>query len=171
MLKNSVLQCGKSFDLLDFALKQFRRNYSGPSLGGYAAVIHRYEDEQEMKTRPVQGHAADTTNNGMELKATFFGLQQIRRDETGAITVYTDSKYVIDGMTMWLRGWQAQNWRKSNGKPVMNQALWEALAATSEGLNVRWEWVKGHDGDPRNQEVDAMARVEAEWAWKTSQAA
>lgn len=135
-----------------------------PGPGGYAAVVRRYEDEKEIKKRPVQGRAADTTNNQMELKAALIGLRQIRRDETSLITVYSDSTYVIDGITKWLPGWQAKNWRTSKGKPVKNQDLWEALTAAADGLNVRWKWVKGHDGDPRNEEVDAMARAEAERA-------
>ncbi|MCG7520504.1 ribonuclease HI [Ruegeria sp. Ofav3-42] len=128
-----------------------------PGRGGWAAVVRRYEDGNEIKKRPVCGSVTHTTNNRMEMTAAIKGIRQIRRDEKAQITVYSDSRLLIQGMTKWVPKWQTNGWRNAGGKPVENRDLWGELLAASDGLNVQWEWVRGHAGDPRNEEVDGLA--------------
>ncbi len=132
-----------------------------PGRGGWAAVVRRYADGKEIKKRPVHGGVRLTTNNKMEMTAAIQGLRQIKRDEKAQITVYSDSRLLIQGMAEWMPKWQANGWRKAGGKPIANRDLWEDLLAASDGLDVRWQWVRGHAGNPRNEEVDAMAAAAA----------
>jgi len=132
-----------------------------PGRGGYAAVVRRYENGAEIKKRVVSNKARETTNNKMELMAAINGLRQIARNEPSKITVYSDSQYVVLGMTERLPKWQTKGWRTASGQPVKNQELWEALLAVCEGLEVQWEWVRGHNGDPHNEEADALANQAA----------
>lgn len=130
---------------------------NNPGRGGWAAAVRRYADDQEIKKVILSGHNPNTTNNRMEMNAALRGLRKIKRDETAQITVFSDSQLLVKGMTEWLPKWQRKAWRSSSGKPVENRDLWEALVAVCEGLNVRWAWVRGHNGDARNEEVDAIA--------------
>ncbi|MDW3221309.1 MAG: ribonuclease H [Paracoccaceae bacterium] len=114
-----------------------------------------------MKKRVVGHNTPDTTNNQMELMAARKGLCQIKRNEPAKITVYSDSQYVILGMNEWLTKWQAKGWRAANGQPVKNLELWKELLRVSDGLEVQWEWVRGHNGDPRNEEADLLANQAA----------
>ncbi|UWQ15668.1 ribonuclease HI [Aliiroseovarius sp. M344] len=132
-----------------------------PGKGGCAAIVRRYEDEIEIKKRRVANSAAETTNNRMEMEAALNGLKQIKRDEKARITVYSDSQYLINGMTKWLPSWQQRGWRGASGKSVKNCDLWQALMTVCEGLDVRWVWVRGHDGDERNEEADRLASAMA----------
>ncbi|MGR3621044.1 ribonuclease HI [Pseudophaeobacter sp.] len=135
-----------------------------PGKGGYAAVVRRYENGEEIKKRIVDGSAAASTNNKMELKAAITGLRQLARNEQAMITVISDSEYLVKGMTERLPIWQAKGWRTSSGKPVKNQDLWEELLAVTGCLNVHWEWVRSHNGDPRNEEADQLANAAAKRA-------
>ncbi|WP_294608275.1 ribonuclease HI [uncultured Roseovarius sp.] len=130
---------------------------NNPGRGGWAAAVRRYADDEEVKKALLSGHAPATTNNRMEMTAALRGLGKIKRNEQAQITVYSDSQLLIGGMTEWLPNWQRNAWRKSSGKPVENRDLWEALVAVCEGLDVKWTWVRGHNGDARNEEVDAIA--------------
>lgn len=132
-----------------------------PGKGGCAAVVRRYENGVEIKKRVVRDSAPETTNNRMELIAAITGLGQIKRDEKAKITVISDSEYLILGMTERLPKWQAKGWRTAGGKPVKNQDLWEALLDVSNGLNIQWEWVRGHNGDTHNEEADRLANQAA----------
>lgn len=132
-----------------------------PGRGGFAAVVRRYENGAEIKKRVVSNNASETTNNKMELLAAVEGLRQIRRNEPAKITVFSDSQYVILGMTERLPKWRIKGWRTAAGQPVKNRELWEMLLAVAEGLKVQWEWVRGHDGDPRNEEADDLAKQAA----------
>ncbi|WP_170592111.1 ribonuclease HI [Ruegeria arenilitoris] len=132
-----------------------------PGKGGFAAVVRRYQNGVEIKKRVVSDSAPETTNNQMELMAAIKGLRQIRRNEPAKITVFSDSEYVVLGMTGRLHKWQAKGWRTASGQPVKNQDLWEALLTVSEGLDVKWQWVRGHSGDPFNEEADAIANQAA----------
>ncbi len=134
---------------------------SNPGRGGCAAVVRRYENGVEIKKRVVKGNAPDTTNNRMELMAAIKGLQQIKRNEPAKITVFSDSQYVVFGMRERLPKWKANGWRTANGQPVKNKVQWETLLDVAEGLKVEWEWVRAHAGDPRNEEVDALAKKAA----------
>jgi ribonuclease HI len=124
-----------------------------PGPGGWAALLIYGEQQKE-----ISGGEADTTNNRMELKAAIEGLKHLK---TGChVTLVTDSKYVLQGMTEWLRGWKAKGWKTADKKPVKNVDLWQALEQQSARHQVAWQWVKGHSGDARNDRVDALA-VEA----------
>lgn len=128
-----------------------------PGRGGWAATLRRYEGGKEIKKRSIHGGAKHTTNNRMELTAAIQGLKKIKKNEKAEITVYSDSKLLIQGMTDWHHKWQTNGWRKAGGKEVANKDLWLQLLAACEGKNVRWEWVRWHNGDCRNEEADAIA--------------
>lgn len=128
-----------------------------PGQGGCAAVVRRYEGAKEVKKRVVQDSQSMTTNNRMEMTAAILGLRQIKRDEKAPITVLSDSQLLVRGMNEWLPKWVANDWCKAGRKLVENRALWEELLVLSNGLDVRWQWVRGHAGDPRNEEVDTLA--------------
>jgi ribonuclease HI len=128
-----------------------------PGPGGYAAVITIAGDEQI-----IVGRDRSTTNNKMEMTAAIRALEAILQDLP--IVIHSDSQYVIKGATEWLRGWKAKGWRKADGKPVMNQDLWQQMDALMVGRKVTWKWVKGHAGHPENERVDALANTEAQMA-------
>ncbi len=124
-----------------------------PGPGGWAAVI--IEGKQE---RSLSGHEENTTNNRMELLAAINGLDAI--DPKISVLLYTDSKYVMQGITEWIKGWKRNNWRTSNNKPVKNIDLWQSLDKITINRDVEWKWVKGHSGNKYNDLVDSLA-VEA----------
>lgn len=126
-----------------------------PGPGGWAAILASGRHERELT-----GAEAMTTNNRMELSAAIAGLKALRRSSD--VVLYTDSRYVKQGMTEWLAGWRRKGWRTSSGKPVENRDLWETLAAAAEPHRVRWEWVRGHNGVPGNERADELARAAAE---------
>ena len=125
-----------------------------PGPGGYAAVITIAGEEQI-----IVGRDPTTTNNKMEMTAAIKALEAISKDLP--IVIHSDSQYVIKGVTEWLRGWKAKGWRKADGKPVMNQDLWQQMDALMVGREVTWKWVKGHAGHPENERVDQLANWEA----------
>ncbi|WP_293373178.1 ribonuclease HI [Nevskia sp.] len=101
------------------------------------------------------GGETPTTNNRMELMAAISALESLR--EACAITLHTDSKYVLQGLTEWLPGWKKRGWKTADKKPVKNQDLWERLDAAAARHQVDWKWVKGHSGDPGNENADRLA--------------
>jgi ribonuclease HI len=125
-----------------------------PGPGGYAAVITIAGEEQI-----IVGRDPTTTNNKMEMTAAIKALEAVSKDLP--IVIHSDSQYVIKGATEWLRGWKAKGWRKADGKPVMNQDLWQQMDALMVGREVTWKWVKGHAGHPENERVDQLANWEA----------
>ncbi len=128
-----------------------------PGPGGWAATVRRFLGDTEIKKIQLTGGESDTTNNRMEMEAAIAALKALRPDEIAPTTIFSDSKLLIDGMTEWLPKWQANGWRKPDRKPVKNRDLWEMLVKLTEGRNVTWQWVRGHAGDPFNEEVDVMA--------------
>ena len=96
----------------------------------------------------------------MELQAAISGLQALKRPMN--VTITTDSKYVMNGITSWMDGWKRNGWKTASKKPVANQELWQELDAACQRHNVRWEWVKGHAGHTENERCDTLARSEAE---------
>lgn len=105
------------------------------------------------------GGAENTTNNRMELRAMIEGAKAaLAAAPDQEIIIFSDSQYVVKGTTEWMFGWKARNWRKADGKPVLNQDIWEeVLAFIGQNLNVRLQWVKGHAGHPENEYADQLA--------------
>lgn len=135
-----------------------------PGPGGWAALLIRTENGIETKRRAISGFEIETTNNRMEIRAAIAALRCLKKDETAPITIRTDSTLLVRGVTEWLPNWVARNWRKSDGKPVLNHDLWEELIVLTKGRNITWEWVKGHAGEARNEKVDRLAKAAAQKA-------
>jgi ribonuclease HI len=123
-----------------------------PGPGGWAALLVAGKTRKE-----VSGAEADTTNNRMELTAAIGGLNALKR--RCAVKLYTDSKYVLQGITEWLPNWKARGWRTAERKPVKNQDLWEKLDAAVAAQDIEWHWVKGHSGHEGNEYVDQLANL------------
>ena len=123
-----------------------------PGPGGWAALLIAGGERKE-----VSGAELATTNNRMELKAAIGGLEALKRRCT--VKLYTDSKYVLQGITEWLPNWKKRGWRTASGAPVKNQDLWQLLDAAVSQQDIEWHWVKGHSGDEGNEYVDQLANV------------
>ena len=123
-----------------------------PGPGGWGALLSWNDTRKELS-----GADAATTNNRMELTAAIMGLAALKRPTVA--TVQTDSQYVIKGITEWLPSWKARGWRTADRKPVKNQDLWERLDQLAGQHTLRWQWVKGHSGDPGNERVDELANL------------
>ncbi len=126
-----------------------------PGPGGYGAILRYGRHEKELS-----GGYQLTTNNRMEMLAAITGLELLR--EPCAVTLYTDSKYLLQGITEWLPGWVRKNWRTADGKPVKNVDLWQRLQQAVAPHAIDWRWVKGHSGHPENERCDVLARSAAE---------
>ncbi len=122
-----------------------------PGPGGYGAILRYGEHVKE-----ISGGERATTNNRMEMMAAIEALRQLKRP--CRVKLFTDSDYLVKGMTQWLPGWIKRNWQTIAQKPVLNRDLWETLAALTQPHQVEWEWVKGHDGHPENERCDQLAR-------------
>jgi len=121
-----------------------------PGPGGWGVVI-RAGDKEKL----LSGGEKLTTNNRMELTAAIKGLEALKRP--CQIVLSTDSRYVMDGLTKWLAGWQRNGWRTAARQPVKNCDLWQELVAAAAPHRIRWEWVKGHAGHPENERADKLA--------------
>ena len=128
-----------------------------PGPGGWGAVLIAREDGAVVRTRELKGGEAGTTNNRMELLAAITALETLKKPVP--ITVVTDSKYVMDGITKWIHGWKAKGWKTADKKPVKNEELWKRLDAAQARHDVTWKWVKGHAGHPENERADELARA------------
>ncbi len=122
-----------------------------PGPGGWAALL-RYGDTEKELT----GGEPDTTNNRMELTAAIMALEALKKP--CAVALYSDSRYVIDGATGWLRSWKARGWKTADRKPVKNVDLWQRFELAVAPHQVKWHWVRGHDGHVENERVDVLAR-------------
>ena len=125
-----------------------------PGKGGWAAIIN-YNGE----IKKINGNEKNTTNNRMELMAPINALKNINSDEE--INIFTDSQYVKLGITEWINTWIKNNWKNSKKEEVKNKDLWIELYNLNKNLNVKWNWVKAHAGDPLNEEVDLLAKKAA----------
>ena len=121
-----------------------------PGKGGWGAVLRMGEHEKELS-----GSERETTNNRMELMAAIEALNALK--QPCRVTLHTDSKYVLDGITRWIFGWQKNGWKTADRKPVKNGDLWIALVEAVRPHRVEWVWVKGHDGHPENERADKLA--------------
>ncbi|MDO7834856.1 ribonuclease HI [Sphingobium sp. HBC34] len=126
-----------------------------PGPGGWGAVLRFGETEKE-----ISGGEAQTTNNRMEMMAAVEALNSLKKP--CRVTLHTDSKYVMDGITKWIFGWQKKGWRTADNKPVKNVEIWQALVKAAAPHQVTWQWVKGHAGHPENERADALACAAAE---------
>ena len=127
---------------------------SNPGNGGWAAIINI---NGELKK--ISGNEKNTTNNRMELMAPINALKNINSKDP--IEIFTDSKYVKNGITEWINTWVLNNWKTSKKENVKNKDLWLELHKLNQSLNVKWNWVKAHAGDPLNEEVDMLAKKAA----------
>ena len=121
-----------------------------PGKGGWAAVILDGKSQTS-----ISGSENKTTNNRMELLAPIMALKKIKNKSE--IIIYTDSRYVKDGITEWIKKWKLNNWKNSNKKPVKNKDLWIKLANSCKKHNVSWKWVKAHAENEYNNLVDKLA--------------
>jgi ribonuclease HI len=128
-----------------------------PGPGGWGAVIRYGKHEKE-----ISGGEPDTTNNRMELAAAIQALKILI--EPCHIKLHTDSKYVLDGITKWIHGWQRNGWKNASKQPVRNADLWRDLIDAAARHQVEWIWVKGHNGHPENERADRLASDAAEAA-------
>ncbi len=127
-----------------------------PGPGGWGVYIQSNEDEKEL-----YGGNPETTNNQMEMQAALEALKYLK-DEDMVIELYTDSNYLRQGITEWIHNWKKNNWKTAAKKPVANRDLWIEISDLNEKMNVQWNWVKGHAGDPGNERADELANIGAE---------
>ena len=125
-----------------------------PGNGGWAAIIFKNNEKIV-----ITGNKKNTTNNQMELMAAIEALKKIPTGQK--VQVYTDSKYVKLGITEWIEKWSQNNWKTSSKQKVKNLELWTELNEISKKHKIEWFWVKGHAGDPINEEVDTLAKKAA----------
>ncbi|WP_041366699.1 ribonuclease HI [Methylophaga frappieri] len=121
-----------------------------PGPGGWGVILRAGKTE-----KMLSGAEADTTNNRMEMMAVIAGLQALK--QPCHVTITTDSQYVMKGMTEWLPGWLARNWRTAAKQPVKNADLWQQLVTLSKPHQIDWQWVRGHSGHPDNERADQLA--------------
>jgi ribonuclease HI len=122
-----------------------------PGPGGWGALICNGKNENELT-----GGAAETTNNRMELLAAIEALKSL--PDGSAVRLTTDSVYVKDGITNWIKNWKARGWKTAAKKPVKNVDLWQELDSVAQRHSVEWHWVKGHAGHAGNERADELAR-------------
>jgi len=129
-----------------------------PGPGGWAAVIVNNNNKKE-----IFGGEKLTTNNRMELTATIKALEYCFKEEgkqpsLKEIEIFTDSTYVKDGITVWIKNWEKNNWKTSDKKNVKNVDLWKQLKELTKSNQVKWQWVKGHSNNPMNELADQLAK-------------
>ncbi len=122
-----------------------------PGPGGWGTILRYKTVEKELS-----GYSPATTNNRMELTAVVEGLRSLK--EPCQLDIYTDSRYLKDGITSWIHKWKKNGWKTSSKSPVKNKNLWEALDVASQKHSIAWHWIKGHAGHPENERADQLAR-------------
>lgn len=136
-----------------------RGNPDGP--GGYGAVLLYTDSRGQVHRRELSEGFRKTTNNRMELMAAIAGLEALNRP--CEVDLFSDSKYLTDAFNKgWIESWQKKNWRKADGKPVLNTDLWERLLTAAASHSITWIWVKGHNGNPENERCDQLATEAAD---------
>ena len=126
-----------------------------PGAGGWAAIILDGKNE-----KIISGSKNNTTNNQMELFAAIKALSNFNKKKS--FKIFTDSNYVKDGITKWIKNWKKNNWKTSAKKPVKNQELWEKLDKLVKFHDVKWEWIKGHSTNIYNNLADELAKKAVE---------
>ena len=123
-----------------------------PGFGAWGAILKTSKHRLE-----IGGSAENTTNNKMELSAALFALKRVRT--TSNIELYSDSSYLVNGMTKWIKNWMKNNWIKSDKKPVENKEIWKELYTVSQKHNIKFNWVRGHSGNKENERADEIANI------------
>lgn len=121
-----------------------------PGPGGWGVIMRYKETEKE-----YFGGEQETTNNRMEMTAIIESLQRLTRP--CKVSIHTDSRYVIDGITKWIMGWKKKNWKTSKNQPVKNDDLWKKIDSLVVDHDIAWHWVKGHAGHIDNERADELA--------------
>ena len=124
-----------------------------PGPGGWGVYIQLNDEEKDL-----YGGNPETTNNQMEMQAALEALKYLK-DKNDVIELYTDSNYLRQGITEWIHKWKLNNWRTAAKKPVANRDLCIEISDLNEKMNVQWNWVKGHAGDPGNERADQLANL------------
>jgi len=122
-----------------------------PGIGGWGVWLHYKDHDKKLK-----GSELNTTNNKMELTASIRALQTLKSNDI-TVDLYTDSKYVIQGINEWIDAWKAKDWKTAKKKPVKNVDLWKQLDTLNQKFSVNWHWVKGHSDDAGNDMADLLA--------------
>ncbi|MCY4101408.1 MAG: ribonuclease HI [Rhodobacteraceae bacterium] len=130
-----------------------------PGKGGWGVVVEAWSDGQLKQTYEMSGFEEHTTNNRMEITGAIKALESL--PENSVITIYADSKYLIEGITKWLNKWKSNNWKLASRRPVQNKELWQKLDENSSRRCVKWQWVKGHDKNEGNNRADKLANIAA----------
>ena len=127
-----------------------------PGPGGWGVYIQLNDEEKDL-----YGGNPETTNNQMEMQAALEALKYLK-DKNDVIELFTDSNYLRQGITEWIHKWKLNNWRTAAKKPVANRDLWIEISDLNEKMNVQWNWVKAHAGDPGNERADQLANLGAD---------
>lgn len=136
-----------------------RGNPDGP--GGYGTVLEYVDSKGNLHTKELSQGYKKTTNNRMELMAVIAGLEALNRP--CEVELYSDSKYVVDAFNQhWIDGWLKKGWKRGKNEPVKNVDLWKRLLAAKEKHQVKFIWVKGHDGHQQNERCDMLATTAAD---------
>lgn len=122
-----------------------------PGPGGWSAIMV-YRGKRKILT----GFERETTNNIMELTCAIKALEQLK--ESCAVVLYSDSIYLVKGMTEWIQNWKRNGWKNSQKKIIKNIQLWKQLDVLNQKHTIHWQWIKGHDGHPENEECDRLAK-------------
>jgi len=123
-----------------------------PGPGGWGLVLRSGAHEKELS-----GGEPATTNNRMEMMAVIKGLAALR--QPSHVILHTDSRYVLDGATKWIKAWKKNGWKTADKKQVKNDDLWRLLEVEAARHEITWKWVRGHAGHPENERADALARA------------
>ena len=126
------------------------RGNPGPGGWGVLLIAGRHR-------KTMHGGEPETTNNRMELTAAIEALNVLKKPSK--VVLHTDSKYVMDGINDWMANWKQRGWKTAAKKPVKNQDLWMALDEATQRHEIHWKWVKGHDGNPGNEQADELANL------------
>lgn len=128
-----------------------------PGPGGWGAILRFTDSGGELHERELMGGTPDTTNNRMELTAAIEALRALKMP--CRVEMHTDSLYLKNGITRWLKGWIKKGWKLSSGKPVKNKDLWQALDTEAARHDINWHWVKAHADNALNNRADALAQA------------
>ena len=133
-----------------------------PGVGGWGAILlYKTQDKdgkEKVLRKNISGRDENTTNNKMEMMAVISALKLLKKP--CEIELYTDSKYVLQGITEWIQNWIKNGWKGADKKPVKNQELWQEMLELTKIHKINWNWVKGHSTNQFNNEVDKLARME-----------